>query len=57
MAALVSPPCTTSLIDGLCVFPYFAVPHSINRYQREIVLAPYLEHELPVRHLPTQQVS
>ena len=34
MTALVRPPCTTSVTDGLCVFPYFAVPHSIIRYQR-----------------------
>jgi hypothetical protein len=29
MAALVSPPCTTSITDGLCVFPCFSVPRSI----------------------------
>jgi len=34
MTALVRPPCTTSVTDGLCVFPYFAAPHSIIRYQR-----------------------
>jgi hypothetical protein len=34
MTALVRPPCTTEVADGLCVFPYFAVPHSIIRYQR-----------------------
>ena len=30
--ALVRPPCTTELTDGLCVFPCFTVPHSIIRY-------------------------
>ena len=25
MTALVRPPCTTDVTDGLCVFPYFAV--------------------------------
>jgi hypothetical protein len=34
MAALVWPPCTTEVTGGLCVFPCFAVPHSIIRYQR-----------------------
>ena len=32
--ALVRPPYTTELTDGLCVFPCFAVPHSIIRCQR-----------------------
>ena len=37
MTALVRPPCTTSVTDGLCVFPCFAVlvspvggPHSLR---------------------------
>jgi hypothetical protein len=34
MKALVRPPCTTSLTDGLCMFPCFAAPRSIVRYQR-----------------------
>ena len=34
MTALVRPPRTTYVTDGLCVFPYFTVPHSIIRYQR-----------------------
>ena len=34
MTALVRPPCTTELNDGLCVSPCFAVPRSIIRYQR-----------------------
>ena len=34
MTALVRPPCATYVTDGLCVFPYFAVPRSIIRYQR-----------------------
>ena len=34
MTALVRPPCTTYVTDGLCVFSYFSVPHSIIRYQR-----------------------
>jgi hypothetical protein len=33
MTALVWPPCTIEVTDGLCVFPCFAVPRSIIRYQ------------------------
>jgi hypothetical protein len=34
MTALVWPPCTTEVTDGLCAFPCFAVPHSVIRHQR-----------------------
>ena len=37
MTALVRPPCTTGEINGLCVFPCFAAPHSIIRYQRVLL--------------------
>jgi hypothetical protein len=59
MTALVRPPCTTDVTDGLCVFPYFAVPRSIIRYQRVKCSSTtvYLEHELPVQHIYIQQLG
>jgi hypothetical protein len=56
MTALVRPPCTTDVTDGLCVFPYFAVPRSIIRYQRVKCSStiPTVEHELPVQHIYNQ---
>jgi hypothetical protein len=45
MTALVWPPCTTEVTDGLCVFPYFAVPHSIIRYQL------YIRHACAEAHI------
>jgi hypothetical protein len=56
MTGLTWPSCTTEVTDGLCVFPCFAVPRSIIRYQRARCSSTiqYLEHELPVQHISTQ---
>ena len=39
MTALVRPPCTTSVTDGLCVFPYFAVPTQFKATQLVVAQA------------------
>ena len=48
----------TEVTDGLCVFPCFAVPSSIIRYQHvkcsSTTVYLKLKHELPVQHVSTQ---